>query len=835
MRKKDFLEGKISSQMFDIRPVDQAGNLDVEKIKKIKRTVKLDDKFKKDKIGIIASRNKNKKAKRSFWLEENNIFFQKEQKRFKKILLAEKELAKKEIEKKLIQKNLVEEKRRQAKIELAQKKRQAKIELAQKKRRKKKKITNFFKKQGKKIRLVGSFFGKVQGRIIFAVKNSQYLWKKYFLFLTKTSLVLVIVFFLFNYVNKGLKLEKNGLTQTQEAFAQMLVAKDNIKNGNFEQSLLQFNNVHQELNKMNEQINSMGGIIVEATRYVPYLSKISSGKHLIKAGDDISQIGILISRTFHKIDKIKKQKDVDQGVAYLNLFKESEGDFQKITSLLEDAQNNLDKTNIDDIPEKNRAQFITIKQEIPHINKMAKTFLAEEDSVIDILGGNTPRKYLFLFQNNQEMRATGGFIGSYGLLDIFNGKVRKFFVDGIYNIDGQLETKIVPPAPIQKMSVAWSLHDSNWWPNFPTSAEKAIWFYEKEGGPTVDGVVALTPNVLQSLLKITGPIDMPKYGLVINENNFITAIQEQVEVNYDKTLNHPKRILADLAPKILAKLMAKKDFSQLSQLANVILKNLNEKQILVYSRNWKIEQIFSQNNWGGEILTTPKDYLSVINTNINGFKTDGVIDEQIHHQAEIKDDGTIIDTVTIKRTHKGGDTPFEWWNKVNADYMRIYVPQGSRLISAEGQTREFDVPPLNYGVLGFKKDAQIEMENDKIKIDENSGTKIYNESGKTVFANWVYVSPGESVTIKYVYALPFKINMNVQKLTDTYSFLAQKQSGSVNNRLLSEVRYPKSYKILWKYPQDKISKMDNLGSNQKGFQLRADLKTDKFMGLAFSK
>ncbi|HBR71803.1 MAG TPA: hypothetical protein DEA27_03310, partial [Candidatus Moranbacteria bacterium] len=31
------------------------------------------------------------------------------------------------------------------------------------------------------------------------------------------------------------------------------------------------------------------------------------------------------------------------------------------------------------------------------------------------------------------MRATGGFIGTYGLLDISNGHVRDFFIDGIFN------------------------------------------------------------------------------------------------------------------------------------------------------------------------------------------------------------------------------------------------------------------------------------------------------------------------------------------------------------------------------------------------------------------
>ncbi len=99
MKKKEkFFKGKILSQMFDIRPTDQAGNLDVEKIRKIKKVVTLGKNEKKK--GLISKTNKSQKAENNEprkkiindWLEQNNIFFKEEQERFKKMLLAEKEL-----------------------------------------------------------------------------------------------------------------------------------------------------------------------------------------------------------------------------------------------------------------------------------------------------------------------------------------------------------------------------------------------------------------------------------------------------------------------------------------------------------------------------------------------------------------------------------------------------------------------------------------------------------------------------------------------------------------------------------------------------------------------
>ena len=475
-------------------------------------------------------------------------------------------------------------------------------------------------------------------------------------------------------------------------------------------------------------------------------------------------------------------------------------------------------------------KFSLLKRVLPEVNLVLNDFLKEEKIFTDVLGGNGARKYLFLFQNNQEMRPTGGFIGSYAILDISHGRVRKFFIDGIFNPDGQLKENIVPPVPIQKISAGWSLHDSNWFPDFPVSAEKAIRFYERTGGPTVDGVITMTPTVLKKLLKVTGPIELSEYGITINEENFSEKIQYETEVGYDKELNQPKKILADLAPKILDKIFNQGNLSNVAETMNIILESLSEKHILIYSKNWEIEKSLSENGWTGEILKTKKDYLSVINTNINGFKTDGVVEEKISHSAEIKEDGSIVDTVIIVREHKGGNTPYDWWNRVNVDYMRVYVPKGSKLLSAEGQTREVNSPPLDYDALKFKRDPQVEMEEESIEIDEESGTRVYEDSEKTVFANWVYVSPQETVKIKYQYLLPFKVDFS-QKLMDSYSILFQKQSGSLGSRLDFELILPEKYKIIWNYPE--TLKNENFSEQKKKFNLGTDLTKDKFMAIAF--
>ena len=658
-------------------------------------------------------------------------------------------------------------------------------------------------------------------------------FRRVFLF-ASFSAVLLAGFFIFNFVSAGLWIKNTGLVKGQEAFANLLAAKDSLRSGDYQKSYIQFEVANKKLSEISGQLESMGTFLVSATKYLPYLSKVSSANHLVLAGNDISKVGGIISKMLENIERAKLKALQGESVSYLNLFQENENNLEEIATLLNDAQDHLDDVNVEDVPSSGRDKFIEMKKTLPEINIILAEFLNEEKIFVDILGGNGPRKYLFLFQNNQEMRATGGFIGSYGLLDIFDGRVRKFFIDGIFNPDGQLRERIVPPGPIQKISANWSLHDSNWFPDFPVSAEKAAWFYEKTGGPTVDGVITMTPDVMQKLLEVTGPVEMPEYEVTIDKDNFVEKIQYEVEVDYDKKLNQPKKILADLAPKILDRIFNSKNFSDISKTLHIILESLDEKHVLIYSKNDKIQKIISQNGWSGEVLETGKDYLSVINTNVNGFKTDGVVEEKISHKAEIQEDGSIVDTLTITRHHTGGNTSYEWWNKVNADYMRVYVPEGSVLLAAEGQTRELNAPPLDYVALGYKRDAELEKEEASTKLDEESATRVYDDSGKTVFANWVYVSPKETVTLTYKYLLPFRIDMGIKNPADTYSLLVQKQSGSKGSKLTSEIIYPAAYKILWRHPQG-ISQGNNLPDGRDGVKMESVLNLDRFVGLTFSK
>ncbi len=363
-----------------------------------------------------------------------------------------------------------------------------------------------------------------------------------------------------------------------------------------------------------------------------------------------------------------------------------------------------------------------------------------------------------------------------------------------------------------------------------------MWFYEYSIGPSVDGVISLTPTVIERLLAITGPIDMrAEYGVIIDERNFWSVTQTFSEQKPHLT-TEPKKIIGDLMNKIIEELPKRLTPDLTMKLIALLEKNLNEKQMLAYFTDPALEASTKRFGWAGEMAKTKDDYLMVVDTNIGGQKSDRVITETLDHAVKILPDGSIIDTLTVRREHKGVNREI-FTGVRNVDWIRVYVPQGSTLISASGfrfpDPSLFSEPESNWD-----QDPDLQAET-RARIEPVSGTRYYDENGKTVFANWSMVDPGETAVLKFSYKLPFTLAeasaqgwfAKLKKLAETdaskrYSLLVQKQPGAERIFLNSTVTFERPMTLNWKYPED-------LNADARGWTTSIELASDYFAALLF--
>ena len=138
-----------------------------------------------------------------------------------------------------------------------------------------------------------------------------------------------------------------------------------------------------------------------------------------------------------------------------------------------------------------------------------------------ILGWEGPRRYLVLTQNPAELRPTGGYTGSYGIIGFDRGRVVERTFRDVFLLDFPWDFPYVaPPRELTDYLLGpnqpWQFADANWSPDFPTSAQDALRLYANESGDErLDGVLAITTYTIDEFLKLTGPIAVPEYDATI--------------------------------------------------------------------------------------------------------------------------------------------------------------------------------------------------------------------------------------------------------------------------------------------------------------------------------
>ncbi len=424
--------------------------------------------------------------------------------------------------------------------------------------------------------------------------------------------------------------------------------------------------------------------------------------------------------------------------------------------------------------------------------------------------GSTPKTYLLVFQNYDEIRATGGFLGTYGVLKYENGSIKKLKIESIYNLDGSLTKQIAAPGPFQPEIKKWGMRDANWFADFPTSAKKILTFFETES-ETADGLIALTPQIFVDILKLVGPIEMPGYDVTLNPENFQETVQEQTSVVYDKELNQPKKFLDDFAPIMLDRLSNLKK-EQWFEFFQIVKNNFTQKHVLVYSADQNTQAKISSLGFDGKILDSEFDYLSVINSNHGGTKTDLDIKQKINIRSQFNSEGEIINTLKISRDNTS--------DLDNKNFVRVLVPKGSILLDSYGfaSLDQFMSAAENY-----QTDSDLAVWD---LYEQLGDVKIRTESGKTEFTGWVQTGGQSSSELMLVYKLPFVVKPTFFSSTKSYSLLFQKQAGNIETQIEGEWDFG-SFDPVWSTSNSSIEG-DLVKFNK-------TMNTDEYFGAAINK
>lgn len=457
-----------------------------------------------------------------------------------------------------------------------------------------------------------------------------------------------------------------------------------------------------------------------------------------------------------KIDKTHNEKN--EATVRIQLLQQSAHNLTKRLAFLEQKLNYA----IDPIPKIQKKI-----QDILRALRSIEIFLSHADL---LLGKNGARKYLLLFENNMELRAGGGFIGSFGIVSFDSYTLQSLEVKDVYEADGQLKVHIEPPEAIATYlhQPHWFLRDSNFSPDFQENFEKAEDFLKKELNlANFNGGIALTTTALNTIIGAFGSVYIPDYQDTVTKDNFYIKAQTYTEKNFFPGSTQKKNFLSSLTRSLMLSL----DRVSLKDLAEAIRQSLDDKQIVLYMK----DEVFKNNtdnlHWNGKLIVPQcannlspciNDNIFVVDANLGVNKANFFISRLIAIKVKIEKDGVINNILSVSYKN---DSPGEVFpGGTYKNYFQVYLPQDITV-------------------------REITKNGTLVKRYETRATDHF-----TILAFYFEIPPQKTAHIKILYRLA----QTIQKGTQKYQLVIQKQIGAINNDVHFELQTPNAISIISK-------------------------------------
>jgi hypothetical protein len=382
-----------------------------------------------------------------------------------------------------------------------------------------------------------------------------------------------------------------------------------------------------------------------------------------------------------------------------------------------------------------------------------------------LLGIDSPKQYLILFQNDKEIRPTGGFMTAYSIMRVENGKFSPVASEDIYSLDAKYKPTVPAPEPLIKyikgpyvLSQNLRLRDMNWSPDFGSSMINFRTAAREAGVSDIDGIIAIDTHALVNVMEVLGDVGVPGFGTyntdinpeckcpqVIHELESFADVEGPIvwdpvsgEIVYKpENADNRKKIIGPLMNSIIASTLSlpKEKFPLL---VSATIKSFSEKHVLFYIFNEDIQKVVSDIDLDGRIKQYDGDYLHISDANLGGRKSNLYVTQEVSQEIEIGKGGEVVKTITL--TYKNPEKHDGWLNSVLPNWVRMYVPKGSELIISEGLEEKIDP---------------------------------YEDLGKTVFAGFFQLRPEGVSKVTFKYKLPMAMQ-------GEYRLLIQKQPGTAS-------------------------------------------------------
>ena len=504
-----------------------------------------------------------------------------------------------------------------------------------------------------------------------------------------------------------------------------------------------------------------GEPLLRLARRLPWLgSQVEAAGALADIGYEGSAAGlegIEVLRTFEEIRTEGTATLGERAVAFLDAARPQMSIIEQRLASMRERRSDLDAGLLPPLA----SLAAEVDERLSYLDDWVKRYRSADAVAGDLLGYRGARTYLVLGQDNTELMPGGGLLGVYGLVTLDRGKLtERVFTDVGDAIDRwQAESGgeyIEPPGPLKRYLLrdwTWNLAVSNWSPDFPTAARQALFFLERGGEPTVDGVIAMDFTTLEGLLAVLGPLTIADYGVTVSAANVTeeTLIRTRTVVRSGEKKHDFALAVASQA--VDAALAAGQE--EWVPLLETLDRLVAGKHIAVYTRAPALQKSLRELGWSGEVLDGPGDYLRVVEASVHSTKLNLVVEQRVEVEVGLDSDGHARNRVTllyenqVARWAQGRDPQIAhdlMLSGFYGDYVRLLAPPQASL-------------------------TEVRLNGEEVGIEE-----IGLEAGKASFGRYLPLPWEARAALAFNYEVPAAVT--ISKGVYEYRLLVQKQAGT---------------------------------------------------------
>ena len=380
--------------------------------------------------------------------------------------------------------------------------------------------------------------------------------------------------------------------------------------------------------------------------------------------------------------------------AYLNLLEDIEPRIESMTTKMQTVKLPLGKTEM-------------LSEYTQMLTKLTAAY-KENGEYLPLfrafLGDGSDKLYLLAAQNSAEIRASGGFPGSMGTIRIEDGVLTIDDFKTVYDM-----ISVNPPTEAHITDTEYLLfsgsldyaRDACYIPDFERVGEIWALAYESKNDEHIDGVISLTPVIIQKVLAYTGAVTLSD-GTELNGDNATQMLQKDLYYKYlssnssykiSNANDYVDSLFAETAKIVMGKLVDDFDINRIADYSKIFTDGGKDRTILMWMEDETAESYVKAAGCSGALNDDSSNpEAGVFFSGANGSKLGWFVslDTQIG-DVTVNDDGsrtydvtvTVSNDITRDDMYRAGNYIIGNYNGQVESYLHLFAPAGGTISDFE--------------------------------------------------------------------------------------------------------------------------------------------------------